>query len=215
MGDNELRQNVLAELEWEPSIEAAHVGVTAEDGVVTLTGHVATYIEKLGAERATRRVRDVRAIVQQIEVRPPYTNTTSDDEIAKRAVRMLDWDVVIPKGSVKVKVHNGWISLMGEVSWQYQKQAAEEDVRKLHGVKGVINNILIKVRIEATDIQRRIEDALKRHAEIEARGIKVSVHDGKVTLAGKVRDWSERRLLEDAAWSAPGVTAVDDYVSVG
>lgn len=214
MNDNQLRQDVLDELEWEASIQAAHIGVAAENGVVTLTGHVATFAQKHSAERAAGCVRGVRAIAQEIEVRPANANTTSDDEIAKRAVKILDWDVMVPKGVVEVKVQQGWVTLGGDVDWQYQRNAAGDDVRKLHGVKGVNNGITIKQKVEVPDLQNRIENALKRNAEIEAKGIKISVRGGRVTLAGQVHDWSERRVLENAVWSAPGVTAVEDQVSI-
>jgi osmotically-inducible protein OsmY len=210
MEDKQLRQAVNDELEFEPSVDAAHIGVTAKDGVVTLTGHVSSYAEKLAAEAATRRVKGVRAIAAEIEVRYPGQAKTSDDEIAKRALNVLRWNVTVPD-TVQVTVQKGMVTLTGVLTWQYQKRAAEEAIRKLSGVTAIVNNILIKPVVSPTDIKKKIEDALKRHAEVEALGIRVVVQDGKVTLAGKVDNWDERMAVETAAWSVAGVNSVDDH----
>lgn len=210
MEDKQLRQAVNDELEFEPSIDAAHIGVTAKDGVVTLTGHVSSYAEKLAAEAATRRVKGVRAIAAEIEVRYPGQAKTSDDEIAKRALNVLRWNVTVPD-TVQVTVQKGMVTLTGVLMWQYQKRAAEEAIRKLNGVTAIVNKILIKPEVSPTDIKRKIEDALKRHAEVEALGIRVVVQDGKVTLTGKVDNWDERMAVENAAWSVAGVDSVDDH----
>jgi len=215
MSDLQLRQDVLDELEYDPSFDAANIGVAAEDGVITLTGHVKSYAEKIAAETAVRRVRGVRAIAEKIEVRYPGAPKTSDDEIAKRALDVLAWYAAIPESALKVKVENGIISLSGEVGWQFQRNAAEAAVRRLSGVRGVVNGITIKPKVHAADIQQKIENALKRHAEVEAKQIQVMVADDKVTLRGKVDNWDERDAVEHAAWSAPGVKFVVDHLTIG
>jgi osmotically-inducible protein OsmY len=216
MSELQLRQDVLDELEFEPSINAAHIGVAAENGVVTLSGHVSTYAEKTTAVAAARRVRGVRAIADEIEVRYPSGKKTADDEIAKRAVDILGWDTMIPSGAIQVTVRDGSLILTGKVDWYYQKKAAEDAVRKLSGVRGVINNIEIKPHVKAEDVKRKIEDALKRHAEVEAKAIRVTVTaNDKVLLEGKVDNWDERFAVENAAWSAPGVRSVEDRLAIG
>lgn len=214
MDDTLLRKNILAELEWEPSLNAAGIGVAIEDGVVTLSGHVKTYAEKLKAEQVVKRVRGVRAIAEELEVRPVHTHTHADDEIAKRALNMLNWDVMVPAESLQVKVQQGWLTLSGAVDWQYQRTAAEDDVRKLSGVLGVTNLVNIKPHPQGDDIKERIEDALKRNALVEARNITVNVKNGNVTLEGRVHGLHEREVLETAVWAAPGVRSIDDRVTV-
>jgi osmotically-inducible protein OsmY len=215
MNDKTLRQIVIDELDFEPRIDAANIGVTAEDGVITLTGHVGSYAEKIAVEEAVRRVKGVKAIAEEIEVRYPFAKKTADDEIAKRAVHILEWDSSIPKNRVEIKVQRGWITLSGEVDWYFQKQAAEHAVRKLTGIVGVNNMISIKQTVQSGDVRKRIEEAFKRNAELEADGIRVSVSDGKVTLEGKVKAWYERNVAEQAAWAAQGVRAVEDHIQVG
>jgi osmotically-inducible protein OsmY len=214
MDDKTLRQNIIDELDFEPSIDAAHIGIAAEKGVVTLTGHVGSYAEKIAAEDAVQRIKGVKAIAQEIEVRYPSAERRSDDEIAKRALDILAWDVSVPNEGIQVKVQKGWITLSGEVDWYYQKQAAENSVRKLSGVIGVSNQITLKETVQPADVKRRIENALKRHAEVEADNIRVAVADGRVTLEGKVKAWHERQLAEQAAWAARGVRAVEDRLYV-
>jgi osmotically-inducible protein OsmY len=211
-----LRQDILDELEFEPSVNAAHIGVAVEGGVVTLSGHVGSYAEKMAAVAAARRVRGVQAIADEIEVRYPSDKKSGDDEIAKRAVDILAWDTMVPSGSIQVTVRNGWVTLSGNVDWFYQKKTAEDDVRKLTGVHGVVNNIAIKPHAKADDIKRKIEDALKRHAEVEAKAIRVTVRDkDRVLLEGTVDNWNERYAIENAAWSAAGVSSVEDRLTVG
>lgn len=214
MNDNVLRQNITDELEFEPSIDAADIGVAVENGVVTLTGHVPTYAQKAAVEDVVRRVVGVKGIAQEIEVRPFGENQTADDEIVKRALNMINWNTVVPKNAVQVKVQKGWVTLTGKVEWQYQKIAAGDAVKGLAGVSGVSNNIELKPRISVSDVKKRIEDALKRNAEVEAKSIRVDVLDGMVTLEGRVKAWRERDAAERAAWSAPGVTAVVDRITV-
>jgi osmotically-inducible protein OsmY len=216
MNDSTVRQDILDELYFEPSIDAADIGVAVENGIVTLTGHVPTFAQKVTVEDVARRVIGVKGIAQEIEVRPFGTNQTADDEIAKRAVNSINWNTSIPDDAVKVKVQKGWVTLTGKVEWQYQKSAAADTVRDLAGVVGVSNQIEIKQRASAFDVKKRIEDALKRNAEIEAHAIKVNILDGgKVTLEGRVHAWSERSAAERAAWSAPGVNTVEDRLTIG
>jgi osmotically-inducible protein OsmY len=214
MSDRTLKQAVEDELKWEPSIDAEHIGVTAEDGVVTLTGHVGSYSEKFTAEKAAKRVKGVRAIAQEIEIRFPNDKKTSDDQIAKRALDIIAWDSTIPEDKVQVKVQGGFVTLSGQVDWHYQRADAEYAVRKLAGIKGLSNEILIKPRAQASDVKQLIETALKRNAEWEAGSIKVSVLNGRVTLDGKVKAWYERDLAERTAWSAPGVISVEDHINI-
>lgn len=215
MTDSQLRQDVIDEFEFDPRFSGEHVGVAVDKNVVSLSGHVNSYAEKLAAIAAARRVKGVHAIAESIEVRYPYQAKTADDQIAKRATDILAWDVVVPEGAVDVLVQDGWVTLSGTVNWYYEKTAAEDDVRKLSGVRGVTNKITIKPQIDATDVKRKIESALKRHAEVEAGAIRVSVQNGsKVVLEGHVDNWDERRAVENAAWSAPGVAAVDDRLTI-
>ena len=214
MSDLALRQNIIDELEFEPSIDAADIGVAVDSGVVTLTGHVPSYFQKIEVENVVSRVRGVRGIAQEIEVRPFGTNATADDEIAKRALNTINWNTTVPKDAVQAKVTKGWVTLSGKVEWQYQKTAALDAVKRLTGVIGVSNNIDVKPRVSGVDVKKRIEDALKRTAEVEAKGITVLVADGRVTLEGHVNAWPERSAVERAAWSAPGVKAVVDHITV-
>jgi len=211
MSELQLQQHVVDELEFEPSVDAAHIGVVVDKGVVTLTGHVASYAEKQAAIAAVRRVKGVRAIAEEIEVRYPSDKKTSDDEIAKRAIDILSWDTTVPNDSIQVMVRDGCVTLTGSVDWNYQKKQAEEDVRKLSGVRGVINAVEIQPSVQADDVKQKIEEALKRHAEIEAHAIRITVHErNKVVLEGAVDSWGERHAVENAAWSALGVKSVED-----
>lgn len=215
MNELKLRDDILDELAYEPIVDTAHIGVAVDQNVVTLTGHVVSYAQKLAAIAAVRRVKGVHGIADEIDVRYPPDGKTSDEEIAKRAINMLVWDSVIPGDSIQVTVHDGWITLTGKVNWQYQKSGAERDVRKLSGVRGLINNIEIQPHAAAEDVKRKIEAALKRHAEVEAKDIRVTVRDGnEVLLEGKVHSWDEKFAIENAAWSAPGVRAVKDQLTI-
>jgi osmotically-inducible protein OsmY len=215
MSDSALRQDIIDELDFEPSVKAAHIGVAVDSGVVTLSGHVCSYAEKLAAEQAAKRVKGVKAIAQEIEVRYPSDKKTGDDEIAERAINILFWNAVVPSDQIQIKVQNGWVTLTGAVEWQFQRTGAENAIRRLSGVAGVINDIAIKVQAHPGDVKRKIEDALKRHAEIEAQRIQVSVQGGtKVALNGSVHDWQEREAIKLAAWSAPGVTSVEDHLTI-
>lgn len=215
MTDKLLKQEILDELDFEPSVDAAGIGVAVENGVVTLSGHVSSYPQKIAAEDAVRRVRGVRAIAEEIQIRFPYDKKTADDEIAKRAADILGWNIMLSQDAIKPTVQNGWVTLKGQVEWQYQKELAEADVRKLSGVFGVNNQLTLRPGVQVPDIKQKIEDALKRNATTEAKDIRVTVHDGrKVTLEGNVHSWYERQAVKTAAWSAPGVQSVEDRLTL-
>jgi len=196
-------------------VNSAQIGVAVKDGVVTLSGHVGSYAEKLAAEKAVKRVKGVKAIAEEIDVRYPEDKKTADDEIAARALSLLRWSAVVPVDSVMVKVQDGWVNLSGQVNWQFQRSAAEAEIRRLSGVVGLVNSIAIKPRVQPVDVKHQIEAALKRNAEIDAQSIQVSVEDGgRVCLNGSVHDLREREAAEHAAWMAPGVTRVDDRLRI-
>jgi osmotically-inducible protein OsmY len=216
MTDSSLQQAVLDELNWQPSVKAANIGVTAKDGVVTLTGHVSSYAEKWAAERAVGSVFGVKAVAEELEVRYPFEKKKEDDaDIAQRALQVLSWDIEVPRDEVKVKVEKGVVTLSGNLDWHYQRSAAESDVRKLHGVIGLNNEIVIKPRVQASNVRDQIKSALKRKAQIEADNITVTTDGTKVALGGNVDTWYERTLAERTAWSAPGVTQVENRLTVG
>jgi len=213
MSDKQLRDEVLKELEWEPSVDAAKIGVTVENGVVTLSGDVPSYSQKIAAMTAARRVKGVGAIVQKLEVRLSVAD--GDEVLARRALNVLDWNASIPKGAVQVEVSHGLVILTGQVDWEFQRRAADEAVHKLDGIVGVVNNITLRPRVSPSDVKMRIQTALERHADIEAAKVHIDVEGGKVTLTGNVRTRTERDIIEGAVWAAPGVRAIEDRVSIG
>lgn len=212
--DQALKTLIEDELGWQPHLDAADIGVAVDSGIVSLTGHVPSYAQKIAVDQTVRRIKNVRGIAENIEVRPFPVFSEADDQLAKRAANLIDWDVNLPKGAVKVQVSKGDLSLTGEVDWQYQRYAAERCVRNLRGVKGVTNQITIKPHVQPQDVKRRIENALKRQADLDAEGVHVTVEGAKVRLEGKVGAWRDRDAIERAAWAAPGVCAVDDRVTV-
>ncbi|MGV2184698.1 BON domain-containing protein [Rhizobium rhizogenes] len=215
MSDLEIRRDILDELEFDPSVDAANIGVSVENGVVTLSGHVKSYAEKMAAEAIAQRVKGVRAIAEEIDVRWPEQKKHADDEIAARALDIIAWDTALPDGAIDIKVQRGWVTLSGEVRWHFQRMAAENAVKKLGGVLGVTNYLTIRRLVGMSDIKDRIEQALRRNAEIEADGITVRVSDSKVILEGDVHAWNERQAVEQAAWSVPGVAVVENHLHVG
>jgi osmotically-inducible protein OsmY len=213
--DAQLRADIFEELKWEPSIREAEIGVAVKDGVVTLTGHVESYAQKYAAERAAKRVSGVRALADDLHVKLPSDRARTDTEVAHAVANAIDWDIEVPAG-ITARVENGWVYLDGSVEWQYEKGAAERAVRYLTGVQGVTNRIMVKpVRVSTTEVSRKIREALHRTAELDASRITVEAQNGKVTLKGKVRSWAERNDAERAAWAAPGVTNVEDELTVG
>lgn len=207
-----IKQDVNDELLWEPVVDAAGIGVEVDHGVVTLTGHVHSYLEKVAAERAAERVAGVRGVVQKVEVRLPGAHTDAD--VAEAARSALEWHASLPSSRIAVLVENGWVTLSGEVDWPYQSELAAHAVGSLRGVAGLINRLTIKARAVPADIAHQIGAALKRHAEREANHIQISVHGGTVTLSGRVDSASERNAAKGAAWSAPGVTEVIDQLQL-
>ncbi|MES1974029.1 MAG: BON domain-containing protein [Pseudomonadota bacterium] len=212
--DSQLQHDVIAELEWDPSIHPTDIGVGVTEGVVTLSGHVRSYAEKLAAEQAVRRVAGVRALAEELKVRYPSDPKTADPEIAKRIVDLFEWDVSIPDDALSVKVEHGWVTLTGTVDWHYQKDAARRAAGKIHGVTGVSDLIVLREVPTSSDVRERIMAAFKRSAVLDAAGVTVLADGGKVTLGGRVRAWSEREIAERAAWAAPGVTSVEDNIVV-
>jgi osmotically-inducible protein OsmY len=211
--DEQLKSDVELELRWEPSVHADEIGVSVKDGVVELDGHVDSYYEKWAAERAAMRVSKVKAVASEIKVELPSSDTRTDEDIARTAMNHLDWNYLVPN-TVKVQVTDGWVTLKGAAEWQYQKEEAERAVRPLKGVKGVFNEIAVTPRVSAVDVKIKIENALKRNAETDASQISVETSDSKVTLRGQVRSWAERDEAEHAAWAAPGVTKVEDLITI-
>ena len=214
IADMDVRRNVIDELDFEPSINAANIGVATSNGVVTLSGHVESYVEKLAAEKAARRVKGVKAIANEIKVRFAEDKKSADDEIAERAIAILHWSAVVPDGTITVKVQDGWVGLVGEVKWNYQRTAVEALVHRLSGIKGIVNGVRVKPHADPVAVKGRIEAALRRNAIVRVPNVSVSVEDhGRVILEGTVHDWHERNAIEDAAWSAPGVSWVDDRMN--
>ena len=208
--NSQLQSDVQTELEWQPSISAAQIGVAAKDGVVTLTGQVAHFTEKTAAEDTAKGVYGVKAVANDITVELPGSSRRTDADIAAAALSALKWDFQVPDDKVKVVVRDGWVTLEGTVEWQYQKDAAQRCVRYLMGVAGVANSIGIKAHASAAGVKGKIEEAFRRHADLDARRIGVETAGGTVTLTGSVSSWSERDDARSAAWAAPGVTRVDD-----
>jgi osmotically-inducible protein OsmY len=211
--DSELKQAVLAELNWEPSVVAAHIGVTSSAGVVTLSGHVNNFAAKWAAEAAAGRVKGVKAVAEELEVRLPGHIKRGDDEIAAAAIERLAWNVSIPLDAIKVKVEKGWVTLTGQVEWNYQREEASQEIRTLSGVTGVSNQTTIKPKVNAANISDDIATALHR-TWFDPKTINVSAEGGKVELSGTVKSWHDREEAEMTAWAAPGATSVVNNISI-
>jgi osmotically-inducible protein OsmY len=214
MIDKDLKQYVENAFDWEPSVDAKDIGVSVDQGVVTLRGNVASYTEKIAAERVALRVYGVKAVANDLVVRLASVYQRTDTEIAQAAVNALKWHTTVPDDRVTLTVKDGWITLAGTVDWQYQKDAAARSVRDLTGVKAVTNDIRVQPHVKTIDVRDKIEAAFKRSAEIDARRVNVTAQDGNVILSGNVHSWAERQEAERAAWAAPGVSQVDDRLTV-
>jgi osmotically-inducible protein OsmY len=212
--DAELQQAVLAELGWDPSVAAEHIGVTANAGVVTLTGHVETFAEKNAAESAARRVRGVKAVAEDILVQLPFERTRGDDDIAAAVLERLAWDTSVPPDAIMVKVEQGWITLTGQVAWYYQKEAADQDVRRLHGVVGVSNDVIVKPTVDVTGISNKIRHALHRSWLLDDENVTVRADGGHVRLTGTVHSPHDRQVAWATAWAAPGTTSVENDIAI-
>ena len=212
--DTQLRQAVTAELEWEPSVIAAHIGVAADGGVVTLSGHVTNYAQTHAAETAARRVKGVKAVAEEIEVRLPFDLQRTDEGIAAAVIDRIAWDVTIPKDVISVQVAKGWITLTGEVDWYFQKRNAEKEIRHLFGVIGLSDQITIKPRVDVDVLGDDIANALHRSWFSDAAAVSVSAQGGRVHLTGSVRLPHDRQVATSTAWSAPGVTSVQNDIIV-
>ena len=212
--DAQLKQDIIAELTWEPSVNASQIGVEVRNGTVTLAGHVDSYTEKWQAERAAQRVPGVKGLAVEIDVELPGLSKRTDGDIARSAQNILEWTTWLPKDSIKVKAENGWITLSGEVEWNYQRQSAKDTVRSLLGVTGVSDEITIKPKASMSAVKSEIEAALKRRAHSDAQHVSVDVKGGDVTLSGTVHSWSERELAASSAWSTPGVRKVVDNITI-
>ncbi len=210
--DEQIQHDVLDELKWDAQVQPNEIGVSVKDGIVTLFGFVDSYLKKWSAEEAAHRVAGVKAVVNEIEVKLATERT--DEDIAQAAVRALEWDAFLPPDKVKATISKGWVTLEGSVEWQYQREEAERVIRRISGVKGITNLITVRPSTSPSDLKKKIEEALVRNAQIDAGKIQVEVQGGKAILRGSVRSWAEKQEAERVAWSAPGITEVQNLITV-
>jgi osmotically-inducible protein OsmY len=212
--DEQIRQDVIDELTWEPTLKSSEIGVAVKDGIVTLSGQVDTYTKKIEAEKAVKRVKEVKGIAEDIIVKLPRSGKRTDMDIAESVIRSLKWNTSIPENSVKVKVEDGWVTLEGEVEWEFQKHRAGSIANNITGVKSVINIVAIRSHIKPHRVKEEIRKALERSADIEADSIEIEVENDTVTLSGEARTWYERGEIERAAWKTPGISNVKNYITL-
>ncbi|WPP49804.1 BON domain-containing protein [Catalinimonas niigatensis] len=212
--DRELQKDVMAELEWKFPLKPAEIGVSVNDGIVTLSGFTDSYYKKREAERAAEKIEGVKAIVEKVEVKLPHSNARTDEDVAKAASNALRWDVNVPEDKVKLIVNQAWVTLEGEVDWYYQKIAAEDAVENLIGVKGVTNSIIVKPKIKPSEVSEHIKNAFRRHAQLDAERITIEIEGSKAILKGKVRSLAEKKDAERAAWLTPGVSKVENQLEI-
>jgi len=213
--DADLKRDVNAELAWDPAVKSTAIGVAVKDGVVTLTGHIDTFAEKHAASRAVRRVAGVKAIALELDVKLAPDHKRSDTDIATSAEQALKWNTLVPVEAIRLTVDHGWVTLQGDVEWDYQRRSVEKVIRPLMGVVGISNEIVLRAQPKVVDLSRRIEGALTRQAIREAQHVKIAVDGTTVTLSGTVHSWQERDAVQGVAWSAPGVRAVINELQVG
>lgn len=212
--DAEIQNNVISELKWEPSVNAAKIGVSVRDGIVTLDGYVDSFVEKMAAERVASRVAGVKAIAQEIKVRLPQSFERNDADIAEAALNALEWNVMVPHDRIKVKVQDGEVILSGEVDWEFERNAAHDAVCCLMGVKGIVNQISIKPSVSPINVKSKIKSAFRRHSVLDAKNLTIESVGSKVILSGSVHSWIEKQEAGSAAWSAPGVSDVENNIVV-
>jgi osmotically-inducible protein OsmY len=206
--DRDLQNDVMAEILWDPTVNAAQIGVSVEHGAATLTGHIASYAEKVAAERAAKRVFGIAAVADEIKVNVPGTEVRDDSAIAEAVAQVLSWNVMVPPNKVKAIVSDGWLTFDGQVNWPYQRAAVERAVRDIKGIRGVTNQVTVRPLVVPRGVEKKIREAFHRSADVDARGIRIETEDGIVTLRGTVRSWGEVDAAKRAAWAAPGVTTV-------